>query len=608
MNSTGDAVHGDILIFEVCGPDQLGLTLVDTPPLPVPKPGCGGPSVSYVIDRTKLQRYEMNANSIILAISQATKQSELQDILDIAKQFGPNRERTLGTITHPKKIISKPREEDGFIRFIKSSGTAFPLGWHVLSLDGSANALDTMELDSFQPTVSGDGLSILVGIESLRHRLSKLLLGQMKQGLPSLITEAKKVLSDNKNTLRKLGRARSTIEEQRGHLVQIASQFEAITRQALVGTYSDEFFGEITGPLALDHRRLRGIMILPKQCGRISTNPYLQDWIANPVTRERLEKEIRERARYTHGFELRPLVGDLFKDQLKPWHGLAQMYLRTAWESVNEFLAHLLGYVADENTCQAIRNDVLEPAMEGIKERLSRNLEELSFHNSRAYPVILENRLGDLLNRTDDLGETGLFASSSTWSRKTPGDRCIASRIIDLVQEYYNTVITVYTENIAMLAIENCLLLPLETIFTSKLVCQMGTEQVIRLASEPASIQHSREALQKKVEKLQACLKICSRYDNSSRLLKFQRNMMKQESSPSTPGVGSPGPIESMAQAPTQQVGTDISSSSKRPLPEPSIHGQPAGKRTRISSSLSGSTRIDLSMFLYLYPLRLDLT
>lgn len=88
--------------------------------------------------------------------------------------------------------------------------------------------------------------------------------------------------------------------------------------------------------------------------------------------------------------------------------------------------------------------------------------------------------------------------------------------------------LTVFTENIAMLAIENCLLIPLETIFTGKMVCEMDTEQIVRLASEPDSVQHDREVLQNKVERLQACLKTCSRYDNSSRLLRQQRIVSRQ--------------------------------------------------------------------------------
>lgn len=85
-----------------------------------------------------------------------------------------------------------------------------------------------------------------------------------------------------------------------------------------------------------------------------------------------------------------------------------------------------------------------------------------------------------------------------------------------------------FTENIVMLAIENCLLTPLETIFNGNMVCEMDTEQVVHLASEPASVQQDREVLQNNIERLQTCLKTCSRYDNSNRLLRQHHNISKQ--------------------------------------------------------------------------------
>jgi hypothetical protein len=82
----------------------------------------------------------------------------------------------------------------------------------------------------------------------------------------------------------------------------------------------------------------------------------------------------------------------------------------------------------------------------------------------------------------------------------------------------------VFTENIATLAIENCLLLPLETIFTSKLLCGMGQEQIQRIVSEPASFDNDRQALRLEIDALEACLATCRRYIKPVGLLKYQRS------------------------------------------------------------------------------------
>jgi hypothetical protein len=85
----------------------------------------------------------------------------------------------------------------------------------------------------------------------------------------------------------------------------------------------------------------------------------------------------------------------------------------------------------------------------------------------------------------------------------------------------------VFTEKTATLAIENCLLLPLETILTSKLVCGMGQEHIQRLVSEPASVDNDRQALRLEIDALEACLGICRRYIKPVNLLKHKRSKGK---------------------------------------------------------------------------------
>lgn len=59
-----------------------------------------------------------------------------------------------------------------------------------------------------------------------------------------------------------------------------------------------------------------------------------------------------------------------------------------------------------------------------------------------------------------------------------------------------------FVDNVAILAIENCLLCPLEHIFTGKTVLEMNDEQIRQIAGEPSNIQKDRERLNEELEKL----------------------------------------------------------------------------------------------------------
>jgi hypothetical protein len=73
-----------------------------------------------------------------------------------------------------------------------------------------------------------------------------------------------------------------------------------------------------------------------------------------------------------------------------------------------------------------------------------------------------------------------------------------------------------FIDNVAILAIENCLLLPLESIFTSLAVNNMSDERIKFYGSEAPFIQADRERLRGELDKLQAGLRACSRYNRAA--------------------------------------------------------------------------------------------
>lgn len=69
-------------------------------------------------------------------------------------------------------------------------------------------------------------------------------------------------------------------------------------------------------------------------------------------------------------------------------------------------------------------------------------------------------------------------------------------------------------ENVAILGIENCLLYPLQSIFTSETVNNMDDSKIRELASEPSFIQEERGRLAQELEKLETGLQTLKIFDS----------------------------------------------------------------------------------------------
>lgn len=69
-----------------------------------------------------------------------------------------------------------------------------------------------------------------------------------------------------------------------------------------------------------------------------------------------------------------------------------------------------------------------------------------------------------------------------------------------------------FTDNVIILAIENCLIQEVPSIFTTEMVNQMDDVELDRLASESEDVREERAQLQKEHDALKEGLKSCNRY------------------------------------------------------------------------------------------------
>ncbi|KAL2843454.1 P-loop containing nucleoside triphosphate hydrolase protein [Aspergillus pseudodeflectus] len=550
----------DILKVEVSGPEKPELTLVDLPGLYYSTSLDQGKR-GIAIVRGLTEKYMTNSRSIILAVVSAKTDYHLQEVVNMAEKFDKRRERTLGIITQPDMLEVNSEEEESYLKFMRNEKTYLKLGWHALrnrsfeTRNISDDARDDQEREFFN---QGNWSSIprdSVGVESLRRRLSSILLKHIQQNLPELIADMKKKIADREERMSKLGSPRSTLQQQRGFLLNVSSAFERIVGQALNGMYADEFFGGLGTQHDQNNSRLLRAAIrqlneffaeaMTIRGGRraiigsipwpsTKANPYLADWAPQFVSREKLEGEATELARQNRGIELpgsanQLLVGNLFRDQSKPWEGLGRDHLLKAWDSVRYFVFLLLQHLTDEHTSALLAGSVIEPELEGMKQALLDKLDELTTHTKRGHPLpvgksfltqiqkarsdrLVSSLKSKLANTSTDnsgpLSKVSVFdVQVAIAELEKSRDEFAAADIVDQMQAYYDIAILTFVDNVATLGIENCLLAPLQRIFSSQVVNNMDDAQIRELAAEPLYVTEERNRLSQELEKLQVGLR-----------------------------------------------------------------------------------------------------
>jgi GTPase SAR1 family protein len=486
----------DVLKVEISGPDRPELTLVDLPGLyQATSPDQDKEGMRIV--RSLTERYIKSSRTIILAVISAQNDFHLQGVLDIARQFDPEYERVLGIVTRPDSLQPGSEEEDYYLQLIKNEKVKLQLGWHVLrnrdflTMDVSDDSRDTQEKEFFK---KGKWASLprgQVAIESLRHRLSNILLRHICRNLPGLVADIQTKILHHEQALARIGKPRETLEEQRRFLFDISTKFSRIMNQALSGVYADPFFAGYRrrkggkGPCSC---RLRGNVRMlnecfaeamslrgsrrfvhlasepPKDLRKEATVLYLEGWTPDYISRHKLEEEVREKARECQGIELpgnvnQLLIGELFRDQCQPWKGIAEAHVLNVWNAAVHLVQQLMIQLVDTHTYDLIMGHLMSPELVRLKRNLFLKLDELVSYYHHGNPLLVgDTFLAKLkeIRRKDQLdalketfGLPGLFSSSQKTIERadleraadrlqSSNDRFGAKEIIDQMQAYYD--------------------------------------------------------------------------------------------------------------------------------------------------------------------------
>ncbi|KAI4862983.1 P-loop containing nucleoside triphosphate hydrolase protein, partial [Hypoxylon rubiginosum] len=570
----------DVLRIEISGPDVPHLTLVDLPGFYHGEDENQSAAGRDVVDRLA-ERYMARKNSIILAIVSARNQVVMQKVLSKVKQHDKKKERTLGVITKPDTLPSGSQDEENFVRLARNLDKSheLSLGWHVLRNRGEAEISDTdQQRDRREHEFFEAGLWSAVpsknrGVESLRKKLSGILLGHVKHSLPSLISSIENGVNDRTTRLDRLGEPRSEIRELRMHLNKIASQFHILCSRAIEGNYADDFFGGLyyeNGTQMDNDDKIKRFRALARNLNR--TFAYVletrgsrrvilrkdeaagfrpQVTLSKPIQRladsylfqypgfvqfKDITSELESLSSYNQGNEFPGTSNDrlavkLFQDQSKPWEAIARRHIELVSYYAKIFVEKLMDYIVnpDEGTLAAILSDIIDPFFEQRSSLLESKLQELLYHYKSGYPQPLDSEFRTLLTQrrqknpdTDEIRDLvasrpELFTEEGR-AKFGPGDLLKrqsefgVESLIDKAETYYQMSLRTFTDNVIVLAIENVLIKDLPSIFTTERVNQMEDEELQRLASESPEVQADREELQKELDDLKKGLQICNKF------------------------------------------------------------------------------------------------
>ena len=527
----------DVLELEVSGPGQPHLTLVDLPGIfhsTTAKQSEGDPALV-----TKLVRsYMEEQRSITLAVISGKYDYAVQKILGMLKSVDPDGSRTMGIITKPDAIERHSADEQTFLSLVRNSEFPLKLGWHVLRNPSFTERRDSeydrdrTEEQFFANQAPWNTLpSSHLGVSSLRHRLSRLLFDHITSELPALVDTIEREIAGCQSTLDELGPARSSSQDQRLYLTVIGERFQRLADDGVEGLYRDNYFTLKTG------QRLRAkVQRAHVDFAARMTNEG-QRWLILPETEffrgggtpglalpsEGPAKEI-SRAAYldkvcllleaNRGRELpgnyNPLlVRELFQSQSVSWERLSYHHARDVLEMVRAFVEDLIEHVAGEERADILLRHLIYPAIASMQKRLEAKVAELLTPYSRGYPMTLNPDFVVTFSQVDEADEA---KAETLDDDQKKADLLACSRLVDCMECYYEIALGVFMDNVATLAIENCILNNVNSLISPVTVAKMSDEELELLANESLDAARTRRETLAKQTVLQKGLNTCNEH------------------------------------------------------------------------------------------------
>ncbi|KAM6525311.1 hypothetical protein FALCPG4_010865 [Fusarium falciforme] len=564
ITTLGKAFSNDLLRIEISGPDRPHLTIVDLPGLIHAETKSQSKADVEMIKKV-VKGYMKEPRSIILAVVSAKNDYANQIVLQLAQRADPKRNRTLGVITKPDTLHPGSESERSFINLANNKDVEFRLGWHVLrNRDSEKDSWgqeerNAVERDFFS---TGDWASLSTsdwGIDTLRNRLSKLLVRQIASEIPHLISEISAKAELRQHQLDQLGQPRATIGEQRTYLIQIGQDFQAIVKAATEGNYTNPFFEDAMSEAGYQKRFRAVIQNLGQDFAKeldhngkhiqITDDPMVALIIAGPtMTRQEYLDKIVKLMKRSRGRELpgmfNPLiVADLFREQSSPWGDRVRAHVKNVWDGARQFLRHVVMHTANLTTADTLQEFVLMPKLDKIFKGLSEKVEVLLSQHQEGHPITYNDSFIDTLQqirverRTAEIfdtlksklgGEetitshTFAYSSSSIDLRdvarvlasppKSDMNYFAAEEVLDALEAYYKVAMKRFIDDVAVEAIEASLVAELGKLIDPVSVSMMSNNELNQVAGETEASKTLRKDLETELEVLKGGMEICRQF------------------------------------------------------------------------------------------------
>ena len=501
-SATGRAFSKNVLRVEITGPTKPKLTVVDLPGL-IHSDSKQQSTEDVELISDLVQSYMRNPRSVILAVVSAKNDYANQIVLKRARDVDPDGLRTLGLITKPDTLPRGSDSEADFVNLASNDNVNFRLGWHLVkNRDYDSRHSSTEERDRSEERFFSEGVWMqlprdMVGVDSLRRRLSRILLEQIRRYLPSLMNDVQSNIQECRKKLLKLGDSRDTLEKQRQFLLKLSQSFQTLCKAAVDGNYEHKFFGD---PSSDDEysKRLRAVvqnlnlafselmrkkghhrMIADddgnKASAGDSTEAPFEDIRPLVMSREEALEWVRKLLVKGRGRELpgsfNPLlVGELFRDQSIYWEKIARAHVKKIWLASTAFLERLLSTIMDDETLGALFAHWIDPKTSERLDKADQALGRLLVDRER-HPITynhyytdalqsvregrqtkqLESRIKRFLGTSSDsftaysqsFSISSLAKSLSTQSERNM-DVFACSELLESMQAYYKVSLAIY--------------------------------------------------------------------------------------------------------------------------------------------------------------------
>ncbi|KAL8791488.1 MAG: hypothetical protein Q9213_000105 [Squamulea squamosa] len=239
----------DVLRIEVAGPTEQHLSVVDVPGIFRKITEGVTTQLDIANVRAMAERYMDNMRSVILAVIPANVDIATQEILEMAKVYDKEGQRTLGVLTKPD-LVDKGAE-DNVVNLVRGTSHKMKLGWCIVKNPGQQDLKRGADFDRhiaeeafFKNEAIWSKLDrTRVGVASLRLRLIDLLTEIVRKEFNNVRADVIRNLKASEKKLKALGPCRETKDQQQKYLLDLATQFQVITTQALEANYGyDDIF------------------------------------------------------------------------------------------------------------------------------------------------------------------------------------------------------------------------------------------------------------------------------------------------------------------------------------------------------------------------------